>query len=422
MPPKPTLRRACGRCHAVISFASARLSGAAVAAVIVLPAMGPAASTASEPTMLYGTLDTRASTAATEAALGVGMAMFEFDWASFEPEPGTFSSSYLASVKAELDAYQAAGMDITLGLGLQDPPAWVFTLADATYVNQDGNVSTEADFVFSAAVRAAATTYLDQIAASIPLADFWAIRLTSGGDSEMVYPGGGTYWAFNSSALTGKGLPAGMTPNPYPSWVPGTPGLTQDQIGQWVTWYVGGLDNVTDWQMQTLNDLGFTGYYETVTPGSGTRPNVLAAEEQQDLPDSTTGVGAVWNLYYARLWYKSRVMAYLSSVADESGDNDACQPADDSLPLTSPVMDSWSATRWIARVAKEYGMLIGGENPGYGLPASLDWFYTDISATGEMAVALAQARSCGFSVFYWAHDTDLWTGTVPFATYAAMIK
>jgi hypothetical protein len=419
---KHTLRQAGGLCHAVISFARARLAGPAVAALIVLPAMGQATSSSSTPTMLYGTLDTQASTAATEAAGGVGMAMFEFDWASFEPEPSTFSSSYLASVKAELDAYHAAGMDITLGLGMQDPPAWVFTLADATYVNQDGNVSTEADFVFSAAVRAAATTYLDQIAASIPLSDFWAIRLTSGGDSEMVYPGGGTYWAFNSSALTGNGLPAGMTRNPYPSWVPGTPGLTPDQIGQWVTWYVGGLDNVTDWQMQTLDGLGFTGYYETVTPGSGTRPNVLTAEEQENLPDSTTGVGAVWNLYYSKLWYKSRVMAYLSSVADESGDNDTCQPSDDSLPLNSPVMNTWSATRWIARIAREYGMLVGGENPGYGLPASLDWFYNDLSATGEMAIALSQARSCGFSVFYWAHDTNLWLGTVPFATYAAMIK
>jgi hypothetical protein len=297
----------------------------------------------------------------------------------------------------------------------------VLKLADASYVDQNRDVSTEADFVFSAAVRAAADTYLAQIAASIPLSEFWAIRLTSGGDDEMIYPGKGTYWAFNSSALTGNGLPAGLTPNPYPSWTPGTPGLTQDEIEQWVTWYVGGLDNVTDWQMQKLNELGFTGYYETVTPGSGTRPDVLAEQEEEDLPDGTTGVGAVWNVYYANLEYKSRVIAYVSSVADESGDNDTCQPSDDSLPLSSPVMDSWSATRWIARIANQYGMLVGGVNPGYGQPASLDTFYTDAAATGEMAAALAQARACGFTVFYWAHDTNLWRGVVPFTTYAAMI-
>ena len=126
--------------------------------------------------------------------------------------------------------------------------------------------------MFSQAVRSAAASYLSLVAAAIPLSNFWAIRLTSGGDGEMLYPGGGTYWAFDQAALTGNGLAAGMTPNPDPSWKPGTAGLTQAQISTWVNWYIGGLDNVTNWQMQTLSKLGFTGYYETVTPGSGTRP------------------------------------------------------------------------------------------------------------------------------------------------------
>jgi len=92
--------------------------------------------------------------------------------------------------------------------------------------------------------------------------------------------------------------------NPDPNWKPGTTGLTQAQIGAWVNWYVGGLDKVTNWQMQTLAALGFSGYYETVTPGSGTRPDGLTRTEQQNLSnDGTTGVGAVWNLYYAGLHF-----------------------------------------------------------------------------------------------------------------------
>ena len=35
--------------------------------------------------------------------------------------------------------------------------------------------------------------------------------------------------------------------------------------------------------------------------------------------------------------------------------------------------------------------------------------------------ALRQACSCGFGVFYWAHDVHLWDGTIPFTQYAAMI-
>ena len=370
---------------------------------------------------LWGTLDTQTGSAATEGNAGI-MAMFEYNWASFEPTKGTLSPSYLATMKSELASYQAAGQKVTLGLGLENPPSWVFNLPDSTFVDQNGDVSTEANFVFSQAVRTAAAQFLSLVAAAIPLSNFYAIRLTSGGDGEMLYPGSGTYWAFDNAALTGTGLAAGMTRNPDPSWKPGTAGLTQAQISTWVNWYIGGLDNVTNWQMQTLSSIGFTGYYETVTPGSGTRPDDLTQTEQQNLSnDGTTGVGAVWNLYYAQLPNKANVIAYISSVADQSGGNDSCQASDDTLPLTSPAMDAWSATRWISRIAVANSLLIGGENPGYGLPSSLDSFYTNTSSTGMMASAIRQARSCNFTVFYWAHDIHLWDGTLPFALYTTDI-
>jgi hypothetical protein len=400
-------------------------AGSAVALVCVGLALSLNAHAAPAPpaTMLYGTLDTQAATAATEAAGGVKMAMMEFDWADYETAQGTFSASYMAGIQVQLKAYKAAGMKVTLGLGMAAPPQWVFKLANATYIDQNGNVSAEPDFVFSAAVRAAAVTYLNKIAANIPLTTFWAIRLNSGGDGEMLYPGGTGWWAFNPSALTGSGLPAGVGKNPDPSWKPGTAGLTQAQLAKWITWYVGGLDNVTGWQMTTLSGLGFTGYYQLLTPGSGTRPDVLTEAEAANLPaDGTTNAGAVWQLYYADLPTTSNVMAYVSSVADQSGDNDTCLTSDDSLALTTPSMDSWSATRWITRIANQYGLTVGGENPGYNDPASLNTFYTNTSTSGEMAVSLAQARSCGFTVFYWAHDTDLWDGTMPFADYAAEIS
>ncbi|MGP8206934.1 MAG: hypothetical protein ACLQVK_12950, partial [Acidimicrobiales bacterium] len=38
---------------------------------------------------------------------------------------------------------------------------------------------------------------------------------------------------------------------------------------------------------------------------------------------------------------------------------------------------------------------------------------------GMMADAISQAASCGFRVFYWAHDEDLWDGTLPFSQYWA---
>ena len=326
---KTSLARAV-RHHTRLVIATAAVLVLGIAALVV----GLQAHAAPSTPTLFGTLDTQPTTVAAEAGSSdVSMAMFEYNWASFEPSPGVFSSSYLATMKSELAAYKAAGMKVTLGLGLQNPPSWVPSLADGTYVDQTGAHSTEANFVFSAAVRQAAAAYLKQVAAYIPLSNFYAIRLASGGDGEMLYPGGGTYWAFDNAALTGKGLAAGMTPNPDPKWTPGTAGLSQAQIAAWVNWYVGGLNNVTNWQMQTLTGLGFNGYYETVTPGSGTRPDGLTQTEQQNLSnDGTTGVGAVWNLYYAMLPTKTNVIAYISSVADNSGGNDDCQSSDTTFP------------------------------------------------------------------------------------------
>ena len=407
--------------------AAGLIAAGALALDLAVPAAASAstagARAAASPSIIYGTLDTQTAHAAAENQAGVHMAMFELAWNSFEPRRGYISPAYLAAMKAELAAYTAAGQQVTLGLGLENTPAWVFTLPDSTYTDQKGTVAAgQADLVYSQAVRTAAAQYLSLVAANLPLAGFWAIRLTSGsGDGEMLYPGNGTYQAFSNAALTGAGLAAGMTKNPDPAWHPGTPGLTQPQIAAWVSWYIGGLDNVTAFEMTTLAALGFTGYYETATPGSGTRPGDLAATEKHNLNnDGTTGVGAVWNLYYAQLPVKTKVIAYITSVADQSGGNDSCQAADTTLPLTSPAMDAWSATRWITRIAHASGLLTGGENPGYGLPPSLDTFYTDTTPAGMMAAALRQARSCGFTVFYWAHDIHLWDGTIPFTTYTTM--
>jgi hypothetical protein len=375
----------------------------------------------SPPSTLFGTLDTQTKTAPTEEKDGISVAMFELNWASFEPSEGVFNAAYMATMRSYLKAFRAAGMRVTLGLGLEDTPSWVFALPDSRYVNEDGNSSGEADFVFSAAVRQAAAAYLARVAADLPMSDFWAIRLTSGGDDEMLYPPGGTYWAFGNSAMTGAGLPATMTPDPFPNWRPGRPGLTAVQINRWVNWYVGGLDNVTNWEMRVLSGLGYAGYYQAVTPGSGTRPDVLSAEERHNLPDGTTGVGAVWNRYYALLPDKTKVVAYVSSVADESGADDSCQPGDDLLPLTSSVMDSWSATRWVSRVAAAEGLQVAGENAGYSMPVGLDFQYTNIGSTGMMADAVRQAISCKFLVFYWAHDVNLWNGTIPYAVYVGYI-
>src|SRR5260370_10566379 len=235
-----TLRRPVRPLAAVGAVAAGAMALGLAIAGPASASTGAALSGTGQP-IVFGTLDTQTNTAAQGAKGGVPMAMFEFNWASFEPTKGVVSASYLATMKSFLQAYQAAGMKVTLGLGTQNPPSWVFSLPNSTYVDQNGNTSNEADFVYSQAARQAAATYFGLVAANLPLSNFWAIRLTSGGNPEMLYPGGNTYWAFNNAALTGRGLAAGMTRNPYPTWRPGQPGLTQAQTDRRATWHVARL-------------------------------------------------------------------------------------------------------------------------------------------------------------------------------------
>ena len=115
-------------------------------------------------------------------------------------------------------------------------------------------------------------------------------------------------------------------------------------------------------------------------------------------------------------------MAYVLSVADGSGGDDSCTPSDRDVALDAPTVQDWSATRWTSRVADEYGFPKRGENPGYDGSSKLDDHYRDASADGMMAAAIRQSRDCGFQGLYWAHDEQLWDGTVDFAQFESMAR
>lgn len=390
----------------------------AVAAVLAVVAPASAATT-----VTYGTLVTDPNHATYEAQHGSKMAMMELSWASYEPGDGVFSSSYAASMKTRLNTLKAAGLQVTLAMGIHYSPSWVGNLPNGHYINQNGATSSDVNVVFNQTIRDRVAAYLARINSDLGLNNFAAIRLTSGGNAEMLYPGGNTYWAYDANAQNGANLPPSMARNPFPGWKPGNRSITTTQVRQWADWYVGGLDNVTDWQIGQFNGLGFTGRYQILTPGSGTRPDGYTNAINNYLPNGVTGVGAVWQTFYAKLPLadQQRSEVYVSSVADHSGNDDVCAAGDPTMSVTDPAMDSWSATRWQARLAAAYGMTVGGENPGYNAPSSFNTYYQDTSSTGMMATATRQAHVCHLSNFYWAHDDRLWDGTIAggFSTYAS---
>lgn len=397
--------------------------------------------TPSNPPEYFGSLITVSGQAATESNAGVKAAMLELKWNMIEPTDNGFttqsSKDYIATKLQAYRKLKAAGMEVTLGLGMHFTPSWVFNLSNSRYVDQNNTQSTELNMVFNQNVRDKAEDYIRYVDQAFAddggLAGFWGVRLTSGGDQEMIYSTNrGKFYAYDVNAQNGANKPSTMAPNPMPGWKPGNTTwngspVTNAAVSNWLEWYIGALNNVTKWQMDLIDSLGFTGYYQPVTPGTGVRPQALQSDINSLLANNSySGTGSVWQLYYDAYRNDPRVMVYVSSVGTTSGGSaTTCQSGDKQLSITSSAnystFDTWNAARWQAKIANSYGLTIGGENPGY---SSGSTYYTDTSANGLMATSIKQASDCGFTVFYWAHSTSLWPPTgggsaiIPFSVYA----
>jgi len=369
---------------------------------------------------VFGTLGALPEHAGEEVRAGAPAAMIELFWDRAEPAQGRFDRDYLRSVAAEVAAARAAGRQVTLGLGLHYSPPWLTARPGARFVDQTGQVSELPDLVFDQVNRAAAEVYLGAVGDAVDLSGVTAIRLTSGGNAEILYPGGNSYWAYGAGAQNGPQRPPSLPPNPMPGWRPGDP-ASEQQVRAFADWYVGALDDVVAWQAGALSARGFRGRYQLLTPGVGVLPAEYDAAVRDGLPPGLLGTGAAWGTFYAGLPARPDLEAYSPSVADGSGGDDLCTPADAGVALGADEVAEWSAVRWISRLAAEHGLPVAGENPGWQQPGSSESSYTDTSSGGMLATAVRQARACGLTTFYWAHDEQLWDGTLPFSAYAAAI-
>ena len=358
------------------------------------------------------TLGTSPLKAKDESAAGIKVAMMELNWSKYEPQRGVFNTTYENEMKWRLASLKAAGMRVTLGLGLHFTPAWVKALPNSTFKDQTGKSSSEVNMVFNNNIRVLANKYLARADSALDFSNFWSVRVTSGSRAELIYPSGGTYWAFDANAQNGAALPPTVGRNPFPGWKPGTAGLSTAQVQQWATWYVGALADTARWQATAVKNLGFKGYVEVLTPGVGVYDRKLSTFYAGNLPNGILGVGAAWSLIYKKLSTSvPNLVANITSVGDGSHDNVGCSPADRNEPVNGPNTVWWGSARWISRLADEYGIPKVGENPGYS--ATNASFYKDTSSNGMMATVMKIANSCGISGIYWAHDDQFYNGTLP---------
>lgn len=370
---------------------------------------------------------------------GVTTAMTEMQWAQAEPSPGVVDEDYLASIRDRVRACAAGGLRVVLGLGLQNPPAWVLGRPGATFLDQGGRTSFqgEADLVFSAAARDAASSYLRDVADRVGFERVAAVRLAGELGYPSSEPGSGStaFWAFGPAPQGGPGRADGVEPSPMPGWLPGSPTwrdtpVTVDAVNRWYDWYTGSLADSVVWLADALRGVGFTGDFHVPVAGRG----VLPADRQEAVdgrldgradPDGALGKGDDYPAQFgvfADLDAKaraqsppSRLLVDFTSLDDDSAvrargmdpPQDTCRPDDTTASLTAAGLERGATQRWTIALAHEAGLGVVAENPG---PPDFD----DTGGTPEsdgVADQMVQAgryvRDCRLEAWYLAFEDQL---------------
>ncbi|GAC1363628.1 MAG: hypothetical protein NVS2B12_06230 [Ktedonobacteraceae bacterium] len=393
---------------------------------------------------------TSADIASREHNAGVAIAHVEIAWKDYETADGVFDQNSINSSTKNIITFLRFGQKVDLQLAVHYTPSWVMHLPDAQYLNQHGIAPSQSsngpNYVFNAIVRQKVQDFemhaLQEIDRQVGLNAIWDFRVDGGEGGEALYPEAtdilrhsNSYWAYDNNAQgKKKNLPFGVSATPFPGWLPGQTKyhgqpFTTEQVAQWYNWYFESRMNYYNWQIALYRNAGFKNYLTIETPGFGTRPDEFTMNKDHYLngvgdPNGTMSRAAVWQNLYPLITNKSNIIAYVTSMADSGSQspNDMCQPEDRNVDFNkSPNINTWGAARYVSFIANKYGLLKGGENPGYGAGAGSDYGIPMLErAAKEMA-------SCQFIGMFWAHDDRLYThsklqaNTITLADYANVI-
>ena len=335
-----------------------------------------------------GILQTSAAEAPTERAAGVSYGHLELSWASYEPSPGVFDSTYAANQRSKLSQLRQAGLQVTLDAGLQYPPAWVFSLDSATrFVDQygdtwHGSLSEDVpDAVFDSNVRNAEAAYIARIAADLGTG-FDAVRAGGLLQDELRYPdasyNGHTncYWGFDAHA---------QATSPVPGWIPGQADSTK--ASQFLAWYLQSIDGFESWLVGTYRSHFPTAWLQVLMPSWGLRPgdttNAIASDLNGSTPPATWGtleMGLDWANQVTVAQGDSRVMAYSTWL--ERGD-------DGTTPQTL------GPAHYLVTLASPLGRPVAGENA------------TATDSISTMQTVVQRVKSWGLVGLMWLDEPQL---------------
>ncbi|GAA3071781.1 hypothetical protein GCM10010464_39900 [Pseudonocardia yunnanensis] len=390
----------------------------------------------------------------TLADVGVDLAVVDVRWDRFEPSPGEIDPAYVDSLTGAVERCRNAGVGVVLGLGLQYAPGWVGDLPNGRYRNQYGieREGSAPNVIFSADVRDAVDSYVEELGAVVPFDDIAAIRVGTGEAGELGFPGrvygsdsDNAFWAFDDAAQDGSRLADGLEPTPLPGWRPGDrtqdgKDVTSEDVAGWFGWYTGSAAEAIAWQIELLRRHGFDGEIHIPLAGRGVLPADLGEAVAAYLDGTADRDGSLERgLFYPdqldRLGALAANLGGGAIFADVTGIGDAtavqartlnppqdtCRPEDAREdPRHTPGVADWSAFRWTIANARHAGLGVVGENPGSPDAPGTGGDDDSEGLAGQMQHAPRYAAECGLSAFFWAFEDDFFSGPreVDITTYA----
>ena len=382
-----------------VAMAAAGTCAAVVAALV--PAHGvTTAAAAGGP--WFGVLDAKGGQAGAERGAGVSVAALELNWGAYQPGPGQVSGSYVSQMRTRLQQLQSAGLNVTLDVGMQYPPSWIFTVDGSTrFVNQYGDVWSAGQSqdvpnpVFDQNVRNYQAAYIAQVAADFGDV-FYAVR--SGGllQDELRYPDpsfnghNNSYWAFDANA---------QAHSPVPGWKPGDADSTK--ASAFLNYYLQSITDYSNWLIGTYRSHFPSPWIQVLYPSWGLRPGDTDAAVASNLNGSTPPAswgtlerGLDWSRQVGSL-SDSRVQLY--STWMERGD-------DGSTP------NSLAPAHYLATLGAARGLSAVGENASTG-----DDFAT-------MSTVVQRTRDWGLAGLMWLNEASLFGGATSISQYSSLIN
>lgn len=309
---------------------------------------------------------------------------------------------YMSQIQAQYAAIRAAGLSVTLDLGLQYAPSWALQIPGSAFVDQYGDVFSPsaasgelaANAVYNPTVQQAQANYIQLLSGAFGKDAFQAIRVGGLLTGELRMPGGqynghvNCWWAFSPTAQAGS---------PVPGYKPGVSPDSPTADTEFLNYYLNGMVQYQDFLEGAVRQ-NFNGDLEMMYPSFGVRPGDITAAIASQLNGTSVRSSELFQAVdFERLI--ARLPVYQTS-APNAGRIIAYTTWLDGPDFgTSP--QQLSPVGFISSLAKPLNIAVAGEN-------------TASSANSTSALTLCKQRVTEYGLvgLMWFSTTMLTSSTI----------